>query len=152
MEVISTVALISINATLAAQVVSFLIFLFAINRLMFRPLRDVIGERNRRIDGIQQEVVAADQEMKKILATIENEETKVKHDAVAIQKALEREGNQSAEAALGVAAAEIERLKAQTSEEVKRQIADVRQHLAQESEKLSRIIMEKALDRSLSHE
>lgn len=152
MEVISTVALISINATLAAQLFSFLIFLFVINRLMFRPLQNVMGERERRIEGIQQEIVAADAEMKKILATLEKEETKAKKEAFVIQNELEKEGGQKAGEFFREASAEIDRLKAQAHQEVERQILDVRQHLAGESEKLSRVIMEKALDRSLSHE
>ncbi len=152
MEVISTVALISINATLAAQLFSFLIFLFVINRLMFRPLQNVMGEREQRIEGMQQEIVAADAEMKKILATIEKEEAKAKNEAFVMKKKLENEGNQSAEEFFREASAEIDRLKTQANQEVQLQIVDVRQHLAGESEKLSRVIIEKALDRSLSHE
>lgn len=37
--------MISINATLVVQVVQFLIFVFILNRLMFRPLLKVINER-----------------------------------------------------------------------------------------------------------
>ena len=39
MQIISNIALISINETLVVQLISFLIFLFIINRIMFRPLR-----------------------------------------------------------------------------------------------------------------
>ncbi len=152
MEVISTVALISINATLAAQLISFLIFLFIINRLMFRPLQDVMGERERCVEDMQQEIVAAEADINDILTILEEEETKAKQEALAIQKNLEKEGIQQAETALKETTAEIERLKAETSQAVEQQILEVKQHLAQESEKLSRIIMEKALDRSLSHE
>jgi F-type H+-transporting ATPase subunit b len=152
MEVISTVALISINATLAAQLVSFLIFLFIINRLMFRPLQDTMEQRERQMEDMEKEIETADAEMKKIFATLEKEETKAKKDAFAIEHKLEQEGNQHAEAVFKEASAEIEKLKAQTRQEVEGQIFDVRQHLAQESEKLSRAIMEKALDRSFSHE
>jgi F-type H+-transporting ATPase subunit b len=152
MEVISTVALISINATMAAQLVSFLIFLFIINRLMFRPLQDVMGEREQRIEGMQQDIVTADADMKQILAILAEEEAKAKQEAFLIQQKLENEGNQKAEAAFKEVGAEIERLKAQTHQEVERQILDVKQHLAEESRKLSTVIMEKALDRSLSHE
>jgi F-type H+-transporting ATPase subunit b len=152
MEVISTIALISINATLAAQLISFLIFLFIINRLMFRPLQDVMGERERRVDEMEQEIVNAEADRKHILAILEEEEAKAKQDALMIQKNLEKDGTQKAEAAVKEATAEIERLRVETTQAVQQQILDVKQHLAEESEKLSRVIMEKALDRSLSHE
>jgi F-type H+-transporting ATPase subunit b len=146
------VALISINATMAAQLFSFLIFLFIINRLMFRPLQDVMGEREQRIEGMQQDIVTADADMKRILAILAEEEAKAKQEAFLIQKNLENEGSMTAKAAFKEVSAEIERLKAQTHQEVERQILDVKQHLAEESRKLSTVIMEKALDRSLSHE
>jgi F-type H+-transporting ATPase subunit b len=152
MEVISTIALISINATLAAQLISFLIFLFIINRLMFRPLQDVMGERERRVDEMEQEIVNAEADRKHILAILEEEEAKAKQDALMIQKNLEKDGTQKAEAAVKEATAEIERLRVETTQAVQQQILDVKQHLAEESEKLSRVIMEKTLDRSLSHE
>ena len=38
MEIVSKIALITINETLVIQLVSFLIFLFVINRMMFRPV------------------------------------------------------------------------------------------------------------------
>ena len=45
MQIISNIALISINETLIVQLISFLIFLFVINRIMFRPLRKTVGPR-----------------------------------------------------------------------------------------------------------
>jgi len=45
MQIVSNVALISINETMVVQLISFLIFLFVINRVMFRPLRESMHER-----------------------------------------------------------------------------------------------------------
>jgi F0F1-type ATP synthase membrane subunit b/b' len=101
---------------------------------------------------MQQEIVTAEADMKHILALLEEEEAKTKQDALVIQKNLEKDGIQKAQAAVKEAIAEIERLKVETSQAVQQQILDVKHHLAEESEKLSRVIMEKALDRSLSHE
>ena len=45
MQIITNIALISINETLIVQLLSFLIFLFIINRVMIRPLRGVMSDR-----------------------------------------------------------------------------------------------------------
>ena len=42
--------MISINATLFVQVIQFLILVFILNRVMFRPILKVIRERNRYIE------------------------------------------------------------------------------------------------------
>ena len=49
MHIVSNIALISINETLIIQLVSFLIFLFLINRIMFRPLSHVMVERENHL-------------------------------------------------------------------------------------------------------
>ena len=52
MHIISNIALITINETLFIQLISFLIFLFLINRIMFKPLQKTIQQREEHINGI----------------------------------------------------------------------------------------------------
>ena len=52
MHIINNIALITINETLFIQLISFLIFLFLINRIMFRPLREVMNQREEHINDI----------------------------------------------------------------------------------------------------
>jgi len=152
MEITSTVALISINATLFAQILSFLIFLFIINRIMFRPLRDIMAKRDQTIEGMQQEIGNADAEITQIFATLEAEEQEVKKEAIAIRKGLEKDGKKVVDKIFKDTDSEIEKLRNQSKEEVQSQILDVRQHLSEESEKIARVIMEKALNRRLAYE
>ena len=60
MQIISNIALISINETVIVQIISFLIFLYIINRIMFKPLRGVMADRENHIKSIQQDIVSAD--------------------------------------------------------------------------------------------
>ena len=64
MQIISNIALISINETVIIQVISFLIFLYIINRIMFRPLRNVMADRENHIKMLQQDIVAAEKKWK----------------------------------------------------------------------------------------
>ena len=43
MEIITTNALISINATFFVQLITFLLFMVIMNRIMYQPLRGVHG-------------------------------------------------------------------------------------------------------------
>ncbi|MBR9980861.1 MAG: hypothetical protein KFF50_07525 [Desulfatitalea sp.] len=152
MQIESTVALISINATMIIQLVSFLIFLFIINRIMFRPLDLVKGTRAARMETLQQEIEAAEQEVHRIMDALAREELKAKEEALERQKLLELDAKAQTKQIFDGVKAEIDRLKVQSKEHVKAQIADVRQHLAGESQKLSRVIMEKTLERRLTDE
>ena len=63
MKIIETIQLITINATLFIQVISFLIFMYIINRIMFRPLRNTIAERHDYINSVQKDIAASNQQV-----------------------------------------------------------------------------------------
>ena len=63
MQIISNIALISINETFIVQIISFLIFLYIINRIMFKPLRSIMADRQNHIKSIQQDIVTADNKL-----------------------------------------------------------------------------------------
>ena len=81
MQIVSNIALITINETLIVQLVSFLLFLFIINRIMFRPLRKVMTERSTYIETLQREIADQQNELKKISKKIKDSEQKVLHEA-----------------------------------------------------------------------
>ena len=58
MEIIKTNALITINETLWVQMIVFLIFMFLINRIMFRPVRRNVAEREAHFDTLRQAILA----------------------------------------------------------------------------------------------
>jgi len=149
MDIISTIALISINETLIVQLISFLIFLFLINRIMFRPLGNVMSERSVYIDGLKQSVIAADQEVIRLTDELSEKEA-ARHDALAHKKKLEEEGSGQANEIYVAARNEIMQLKEETQKEVNTQISQARRSLQAESEMLAIGIMEKILDRRLS--
>ena len=67
MQIISTIAMISINETLIIQLISFLIFLFIINRIMIQPLRSVSREREAHIQKIELDTVAAEKKVEQVV-------------------------------------------------------------------------------------
>lgn len=151
-EITRAVALISINATLVAQLISFLIFMMLISRLMYQPLQDVMMERDRQVEQMKKDIETAEADLEEIFYKIEMETRKVKDEAFSAQHRLEKDGAAQAQELFSNTDAEIDRLHKETKKEVQRQIEDVRQYLADESERVSRVIMEKALDRRVAHE
>jgi F-type H+-transporting ATPase subunit b len=152
MRIESAIALISINATLIIQLLSFLIFLFIINRIMFKPLVEVQGSRESRMEAVRLQISEAEQTVARMIAELEQKELQAKDEAFERQKVLDADAQQQVNEIFDAVKAEIETLKVQTNQNVKAQIQNAREHLAAESKKLSRVIMEKTLDRRLTDE
>jgi F-type H+-transporting ATPase subunit b len=150
MEIISTIALISINETLVVQLTSFLIFLFIINRIMFKPLLSVMDERNEHIQGMQREVVKAEEELDKVKRMLRKNEKAVKDEAFSIRGELEAAGDRQATEIFKDAKDQIEEMRAKAQAEVDAQLEEARKSMEKESEILVVQIMEKVLERRLA--
>jgi F-type H+-transporting ATPase subunit b len=152
MEIITNTALISINATLFVQVASFLIFLFVMNRLMFRPLRKTMRDRSKYVSDLEQEIDDAERDIVRYFKEIEKQRAAARAEAHSVTAELEEEGNDEAHEIIESAVKEISVLKKKTKKQIDAQISEARELLLKETEALSVQIMEKVLDRRLSHE
>ena len=150
MELISNIALITINATLFHQLIAFLIFLFIINRIMFRPLRKVMAERDGVIEKIKADTTNAGKTLERLNEELKERESEVRIEALKVQHELEANGNQVSAEILKSTLQEIETLKDKNEAIVKNQITEARKHLQKEAEALSMNIMEKLLGRRLA--
>jgi F-type H+-transporting ATPase subunit b len=148
MQIISNVALISINETLIFQVISFLIFLFIINRIMFRPLRKVMNERETYIESVQKDIVAAENQFEGLTHQIQAKENAVRDEAFKQKEQLEATGSQQAAEIMASTRQEINALRAEAQKEVDAQISAARKHVQKESESLAKHIIETVLYRS----
>ncbi len=148
MQIISNIALISINETLIVQVISFLIFLFIINRIMFRPLRHVMDERKSHIDRIQQDIATAHSEYETLTDQIQARENDVRNEASEQRQQLTAKGQQQAADIITSTREEISALKTEAEKEVDLQIAAAREHVQLEAEDLSKMIVATVLHRS----
>jgi len=147
MQIISNIALVSINETVFVQLISFLIFLFIINRVMFRPLRDTMMKRSHHVKRIQDDIAHQENQLQTLKMKISERETSVKSEAQEIRKKLENSGNQEAAAILSTTRQEIEVLRKKSAQDVDAKLSEARKSLIQESEGLVSDVMEKVLDR-----
>jgi F-type H+-transporting ATPase subunit b len=147
MEIISSIALISINETLIVQVIGFLIFLFLINRIMFRPLQNVMMDREIYIERVKMDIDGARKEIDAMNSQIEAQEAEVKMEAFELKQEHEQIGSQQAKEIFAAARREITETSARVQKDIDDKISEARQSLQQESEALAVSIIEKILDR-----
>ena len=150
MQIISNIALISINETLIVQVISFLIFLYIINRIMFRPLRGVMADRENHIKNIQQDIVAAEDKLDSLTDQIREHESAVKMEAFAQKAKIEEAGGRQADEIFASTRKDIEAARDKAQKEVDAQVLEAKKYIKEESETLALSIMEKVLDRRLN--
>jgi F-type H+-transporting ATPase subunit b len=150
MQIISNIALISINETLIVQIVSFLIFLYIINRIMFQPLRSIMADRENHIKSIEQDIVSANNKLAALADQIRAQESAVKSEAFAQKASLEEAGGRRADEIFTATRKEIEAARESAQIEVDAQLLEAKKHIKEESEILSLSVMEKVLNRRLS--
>ena len=150
MHIISNIALITINETLFVQLLSFLIFLFIINRIMFRPLQNVMNERVNYMDKIKVDTVDTIQELEDLTKKLKVQESEVRAQAFELKRELEESGSAKSAEIFASTRKEIEAIKETAEMEVNVQLSEARKHIQEESEALAMNIMEKLLDRRLA--
>ena len=150
MHIISNIALITINETLIVQLLSFLIFLFIINRIMFRPLQNVMNERVSYMDKIKMDTVDTVKELEDLTKKLKKQESDVRAQAFELKRELEESGSAKSAEIFASTREEINAIKEKAEADVNVQISEAKKHLQKESEALAINIMEKLLDRRLT--
>lgn len=150
MQIISNIALISINETLIVQVISFLIFLFVINRIMFRPLRNVMSDRDIYIERVKLDIAEAREKIESVTNQIQQQETTVKNEAFELKERLEKAGSAQASEIFTAVRKEIADSGKKVQMDIKARISEERQAIQKEAEALALDIINKILDRRLN--
>ncbi len=149
MEIISATALISINETFIIQLISFLIFLFVLNKVMIKPLRGIENQRNAYIDQIKEEVETEKEKLEMLSADFEKQKSAAMKEAFTLSGAIENEADSKAAEIFSAAKENARKIKEEAESDIQEKISSARASLEKEADLLTTIIMEKILDRRL---
>ena len=150
MQIISNMALISINETLIVQLISFLVFLFVLNRVMIRPLRNVMQDRENYIENVRNDIQAAQAKIETISGQIQRQEVEVRNEAFKFKEELEESGQQKAKEIFASARKEIGAANQKIKADIEHQLTEAKTALQDESEALAVKMIEKILDRRIA--
>lgn len=149
MEIVNATALITINETFFVQLISFLLFMYILNKIMVRPLIDTIERRKGYFSDIKTDVEKAKSDIVKLNRELDKERSQILKEADAVNRRLDAEADHSASEQIASAVSQIAQLRQETDATVKAQLKAVRAQLAEEVDALSTTIMEKVLHRRL---
>lgn len=150
MQIVYHMALITINETLVVQLISFLIFLFIINRVMFQPLRSTMDERVAYVRNLQAEIEQSESDLDRISDKIRARESAARAEATDLSREMGALGIQEAGELFLLTKEKVMLRVDETKKALDGQIADAIKDIKAESGSLADRIMEKLLDRELS--
>jgi F-type H+-transporting ATPase subunit b len=150
MEIVENIALISLNETLIVQLISFLIFLYLINRIMIRPLQQTMGKRQEYISTTESQIHQSAEKLEDLNRQLKKNKRMAIAEANDRREELKNEGSLEAEALLEESRTQMHQIRQKNQEILGRELDEVRKYIDSEAEKLAETIMETILDRGVS--
>ncbi len=109
--------------TVGIQIINFLFILWILNRILYRPIRNIIRQRKEKMDGLELSIQTY------------NDDAQEKDDAFASGiKEARAKGLSEKEALLQAASEEEKKIVAQVNEKAQAELADIRQKISQEAQ------------------
>jgi F-type H+-transporting ATPase subunit b len=142
--------MVEINLTIIIQVVQFLILVYILNRILFKPTSQTMDERHSKIVAWEEKTRTLQERARAKIASYERELEKVKVKAQEEQKQLSKELSQKEEERLQVLFDEALQMVASTKQAVKEETERLRQELRQQAQEVSQMVAEKVLGRKMS--
>lgn len=142
--------MIEINQSLIVQIVTFVIFLWIVNYLVFKPIVSVLNERRQRIEGTVEKAELMEAEIQKKLEEYEGRIEEAKVQAAHEKEGIRRQGESAAKEIVEKARTEL----ARDIPIIRRQIATetdrTRRELERLAQEMARDIACRVLGREIS--
>ena len=141
--------MVSLDYTVLVQIVNFVLLMFILNTLLYKPIMGVIEKRKEQMEKSDGEVKRLKQEVEQKLAEYEEKVRLAKIEAMEQRNALIKEGADLAKSAIEAVRSEIPMLMEQFNAKMGREVDAARAILRSQSRKISLEIAEKVLGRSI---
>jgi F-type H+-transporting ATPase subunit b len=140
---------ISLDYSLGIQIVNFLVLIFILNRLLYKPILGMIAKRKRQLDEAEMEIRQLRQTVNEQMAAYEEKIKQAKGEALEHKKTIIGQGAAEAAATITAVRGELPGMMEQYQARMGEQMAAAREILAGRTGDLARQIAEKVLGRSL---
>ncbi len=141
--------MIDIDSTLWLQLVNFLVLIFILNALLFKPILGIMEKRRQQFEGARDEVRGLHESVETKMAEYEEAVRKAKQQAMEQKAELVKEGAEEARKIVDAVRGVIPKMMEEFQGKMNREIDEARGVLKNQSRRLSLEIAEKVLGRSL---
>lgn len=141
--------MVSLDYSLGIQIINFLLLIFILNILLFKPILGMIDKRKKQFEDSDAEVRRLQETVERKMADYEEKLRQAKAAAVEQKNEIIRQGAEEAKAAIDAVRAQIPGMMEEFQARMDQEIGAARTILAERSTQLSIEIAEKVLGRSL---
>jgi F-type H+-transporting ATPase subunit b len=142
--------MVEINLTIVIQVVQFLILVFVLNRILFKPISRAIEERDGRIDAWEEKTRTLQETVRTKIESYEKELVEVRARAQEEQEQISNELKEREEEKVGAVFEEAAQIVASTKQTLQEETERLRQELRRQAEEMAQMVTEKVLGRKVS--
>ena len=139
--------MISINATLFLQILHFLILVFILDRLMFRPIMRVVKDRDKHIQNENEQLNNLKGETEELIARCLSLERNAKREASAESSNIKKEAIEVTERIFSDTRGEVAAIRDEADREIELKLKEARQSLQDEAFILAEDLTEKLIGR-----
>ncbi len=141
--------MLEINYTLAIQLGNFLLLLFLLNILLYRPIRRILAQRNEKVNSLEKMIEDFQNGSEQNEKGIEENMIQARKEGFGEKEGLRGQGIKEEQGILEEANAKIEEKMGKSKEDMEKKMADVRKDLQDQTAAFSTELAEKILGRSI---
>jgi F-type H+-transporting ATPase subunit b len=142
--------MIDIDWTLFAQIINFLVLVFLLNLVLFRPIRNSLKARAAKLAAQEAEVGGLTEQGLSIDAQIKENLTAAKRQGLSQKEGLRQEGAQAEASLLEAVKAEVDARWVEVEKKIKADMAKARKTLQAQAKSFAQLLAAKILGRELS--
>ena len=141
--------MVSIDSTIWFQMANFLILMFVLNVVLFKPILRVIERREKHLQGLDEEVKSLDQSVEEKMANYEEKLRQARLEAMSEKNEIQQKASGEGKSKMDEARNEILQIFDDFKQKLDKEISSARKILKSQAEKISVEISEKVLGRSI---
>jgi F-type H+-transporting ATPase subunit b len=141
--------MVSIDSTLFYQIVNFLLLIYILNVLLYKPILKILDERKKKLQGSEDEIKALQQTVEQKTAEYEEKIRLAKLEAMSQRNEIQKEGAEEGKKIIDGAKEDIAKMMEDFKVKMAGEMDEARLILNTQSRAISLEIAEKVLGRSL---
>ena len=141
--------MVELNSTVWIQMANFLLLIFILNFLLYKPVLKIIEKRNKKIEKSNEEVISLNETVERNIAEYEEKIRQAKADAAAQRDEIKEEGTEQGKMITGKVRDEISKKIGDFKADMEKEVDEARGALRDQTRKIAGDISEKVLGRGI---
>jgi F-type H+-transporting ATPase subunit b len=142
--------MIDIDWTLFVQILNFLVLVFLLNVVLFRPIRKILLARQARLAALEGDIDGLSDSRQGLLGEVDEQLTAARREGLGLREKLRQEGSQAETSLLEQVKKEVDAQWTKVEAKIKKDVGKARDALSAQAEDFAQALATKILGRKLS--